>query len=97
VVPAEGALDVALRASEPGQKLGVFEVGDRDVAFSVEGRTALMGRELRRVPGDWQHPKTEQGLWIPMHEWWGRDEDAIAEGLRAPYAHLKHPPGLELK
>lgn len=56
-----------------------------------------MGRELRRVPGDWQHPKTEQGLWIPMHEWWGRDEDAIAEGLRAPYAHLKHPPGLELK
>lgn len=27
-----------------------------------------MGREVRRVPADWQHPKDDHGRFIPMHE-----------------------------
>ncbi|MEW8051290.1 MAG: hypothetical protein AB2754_15910 [Candidatus Thiodiazotropha endolucinida] len=50
-----------------------------------------MGREVRRVPKDWQHPKNEHGHYIPLYdgadfsrqvkEW---DEGAAkwAEGLR---------------
>lgn len=29
-----------------------------------------MGREVRMVPADWQHPKDEKGRYIPLH---GRD------------------------
>lgn len=28
-----------------------------------------MGREVRRVPADWQHPKDERGTYIPLYEW----------------------------
>lgn len=50
-----------------------------------------MGREVRRVPADWQHPKDAEGNYVPLHdgkslaeetrEW---DEGAAkwAEGLR---------------
>ena len=27
-----------------------------------------MGREVRMVPPDWQHPKNERGAYIPLHE-----------------------------
>lgn len=26
-----------------------------------------MGREVRRVPADWQHPKNDSGRYIPLH------------------------------
>lgn len=56
-----------------------------------------MGRELRRVPADWEHPKDESGHYIPLHggsvskriaEW---DEDAaqFEKGLRRKWT----PPG----
>lgn len=35
-----------------------------------------MGRELRRVPKDWQHPKSPAGHYVPLH---GRDFYAEAE------------------
>ena len=27
-----------------------------------------MGREVRKVPADWQHPKDEKGSYIPLHD-----------------------------
>ena len=27
-----------------------------------------MGREVRKVPGDWQHPKDEKGHYIPLFD-----------------------------
>ena len=27
-----------------------------------------MGREVRRVPADWRHPRNEQGNYIPLYE-----------------------------
>lgn len=27
-----------------------------------------MGREIRRVPHDWEHPKNEKGKYIPLHD-----------------------------
>ncbi len=27
-----------------------------------------MGREIRRVPPDWEHPRDEQGYYLPMHD-----------------------------
>ena len=40
-----------------------------------------MGREVRRVPADWQHPKDAKGNFIPMHEYFPFDEEEIKEGL----------------
>lgn len=41
-----------------------------------------MGREVRRVPKDWQHPKDEQGHYVPMHEHFPYNASEIEEGLR---------------
>lgn len=27
-----------------------------------------MGREIRRVPPNWEHPKNDQGYFIPLHD-----------------------------
>jgi hypothetical protein len=29
-----------------------------------------MGREMRKVPSDWEHPKDKQGNYIPLHDGW---------------------------
>lgn len=52
-----------------------------------------MGREVRRVPADWQHPKDERGHYVPLHggsvsERLARWDEAAAkwaEGLREDY------------
>jgi hypothetical protein len=45
-----------------------------------------MGREVRRVPATWEHPKDEQGRFIPMHQTYtdytDYTEGEIEEGLR---------------
>jgi len=41
-----------------------------------------MGREVRRVPATWQHPKNEDGRYVPMYARFGYDAAEIAEGLR---------------
>ena len=39
-----------------------------------------MGREVRRVPKDWRHPKNESGIYIPLFD--GKDyEEAAADWL----------------
>jgi hypothetical protein len=63
-----------------------------------------MGREVRRVPKDWQHPRDDSGRFIPMYD--GDQETACREWfvacmnwtLRADhpadewYWHYAHPP-----
>ena len=41
-----------------------------------------MGREVRMVPADWQHPKDGRGRYVPMDEHFPYNEEEIAEGLR---------------
>lgn len=49
-----------------------------------------MGREVRRVPANWQHPKNEHGRYIPLHgesvseqqRKWDEGAAKWAEGLR---------------
>lgn len=41
-----------------------------------------MGREVRRVPKDWRHPKDERGNYIPMHEHFPYNAEEVEEGLR---------------
>lgn len=41
-----------------------------------------MGREVRRVPKDWEHPKNEHGHEIPLHEAFTYNQEEIEEGLR---------------
>lgn len=41
-----------------------------------------MGREVRRVPAGWEHPKNEKGSYIPMHEHFPYTKGEIEEGLR---------------
>lgn len=49
-----------------------------------------MGREVRRVPADWQHPQDKKGYFIPLHgrsfkedlEQWLIGEAKWKEGLR---------------
>jgi hypothetical protein len=43
---------------------------------------AEMGREVRRVPENWEHPKDENGYYIPMHERFVYNAAEIKEGLR---------------
>lgn len=53
-----------------------------------------MGREIRRVPPDWQHPKNEKGDYIPMHDFsyreqaeeWRENEAAWNRGEFPDYA-----------
>jgi hypothetical protein len=40
-----------------------------------------MGRQMRRVPRTWQHPRNAQGAYIPMYEFFPYDEDEIRDGL----------------
>jgi hypothetical protein len=49
-----------------------------------------MGRELRRVPADWQHPKDKKGHYIPMDDHFPYNKEEIQEGLRDGW--LKNEP-----
>lgn len=40
-----------------------------------------MGREIRRVPASWEHPKDARGVFIPMHNTFPYQADEVAEGL----------------
>jgi hypothetical protein len=40
-----------------------------------------MGREVRRVPSDWEHPSDERG-YKPLYDHFPFGEDEVAEGLR---------------
>lgn len=45
-----------------------------------------MGREIRRVPANWQHPKNETGRYIPLYEDYaaalaGFEKDIAEKGL----------------
>lgn len=58
-----------------------------------------MGREVRRVPKDWQHPKDERGRYVPMYPGsWYADrvrewEDAVRErGLQGAIDWTGGPP-----
>ena len=41
-----------------------------------------MSREVRRVPASWEHPKNEQGHYVPHHEHFPYNKEEIEEGLR---------------
>lgn len=41
-----------------------------------------MGREIRRVPKDWQHPKDAKGRYIPMHKKFSYTPEEVEEGLQ---------------
>ena len=41
-----------------------------------------MSREVRRVPASWEHPKNEQGHYVPHHEHFPYNQEEIEEGLR---------------
>lgn len=41
-----------------------------------------MGREVRRVPADWEHPKDAKGQHIPMYEHFPYNAEEVREGLR---------------
>lgn len=41
-----------------------------------------MGREVRRVPANWEHPKDSNGRYIPMHERFTYEPEEIEEGIR---------------
>lgn len=52
-----------------------------------------MSRAVRKVPAGWEHPRNEQGDYIPMHEFspsWNEDE--IKEGLREGWLTGELPP-----
>lgn len=40
-----------------------------------------MSREVRRVPANWEHPKDENGHYIPHHEHFPYNKEEIKEGL----------------
>ena len=49
-----------------------------------------MGREVRRVPPDWEHPTDEDGNWIPVLD---RPYDPMAtDELGDPYGAIDHRP-----
>ena len=41
-----------------------------------------MGREVRRVPATWEHPKDASGNYVPMHEHFTYNDEEVEEGLR---------------
>lgn len=41
-----------------------------------------MGRELRMVPANWEHPKDEQGDYVPLDTEFPYNQEEIEEGLR---------------
>lgn len=48
-----------------------------------------MGREVRRVPADWQHPKNDDGSYIPLlprpPSWWDEGKRQWEAGLVTDY------------
>jgi hypothetical protein len=40
-----------------------------------------MGRECRRVPKDWDHPRDDHGALIPMHDEFPYNDSEVSEGL----------------
>lgn len=52
-----------------------------------------MGREIRRVPKDWQHPKDAKGVDIPLHgecyskrvSRWDKENEKWSQGLRRDF------------
>ena len=51
-----------------------------------------MGREIRMVPADWQHPKDDDGRYIPLHDnynsdaqRWDEEVAMWAKGMRRDY------------
>lgn len=50
--------------------------------YLSKSEDVAMSREVRRVPGNWEHPKDERGHYIPHHERFPHDEDDIEEGPR---------------
>lgn len=50
-----------------------------------------MGREVRRVPATWEHPKKGNGCYIPMHEHFPYNAEEIQEGLREGWLKGKPP------
>ena len=50
-----------------------------------------MGREVRRVPAGWEHPKDDQGRYIPLSNEFPYDAEEIAEGLRDGWLDNKPP------
>lgn len=50
-----------------------------------------MGRKVRRVPADWQHPTNEEGNYIPMHERFPYNDEEIAEGLSEGWLDAEAP------
>jgi hypothetical protein len=56
-----------------------------------------MGRVLRRVPEDWEHPKDEQGQYIPLLDSFPYTEEEIQEGLEDGWLDASKPNyGVEL-
>lgn len=41
-----------------------------------------MGRDVRRVPANWEHPKNEKRNFIPLHDSFPYNEEEIEQGLR---------------
>lgn len=58
-----------------------------------------MGREIRRVPKDWEHPKREDGDYIPLEKGpfskvlsdWREDRDQWEKGLRRRWGFGDNP------
>lgn len=51
-----------------------------------------MGREVRRVPANWEHPRDDRGHYIPLHDGynkrlanWDEENAKWAEGLRSDW------------
>src|SRR5262245_24521240 len=49
-----------------------------------------MGREVRRVPRGWRHPK-KKGHYVPLHEEFPYNAAEVAEGLRDGWLKGKPP------
>lgn len=50
-----------------------------------------MGRAIRMVPANWEHPKDERGKYIPMHTRFPYADDEIAEGLEDGWLDASKP------
>jgi len=42
-----------------------------------------MGREIRKVPKGWKHPKDENGRFIPKYNEFFKDADGKKEGIQS--------------
>lgn len=50
-----------------------------------------MGRQIRMVPADWDHPRDERGEYIPLHTHFPYNEAEIAEGLADGWLDASKP------